>query len=89
VEEELTSPGFVMLSTDMAMFYGSLDRKTKLLIVAREDLEHIYNMEEQGGPAVTSLAPYSILPPYSGPVTSKAFFLMKKRIASEAFFLEN
>ncbi|KAK1644273.1 hypothetical protein QYE76_062078 [Lolium multiflorum] len=62
VVEELKSPGSVMLSTNVVMFYAPSDGKTKLLIFAREDLEHIYSTKEQGGPVVTSLAPYSVLP---------------------------
>jgi hypothetical protein len=86
VVEELTSHGFVTLSIDVAMFYRSLDGKTKLLTVAREDLDHIYNTEEEGGLAVTSLARYSILPLYFGPVTSKAFFLDEKEDSFRSIF---
>jgi hypothetical protein len=60
-----------------------------LLIAAIEDLEqYLYNTAEQGDPAVTSLAQYSILPTYSGPMTSGAFFFLKRMTAFETFFLK-
>jgi hypothetical protein len=70
VVEKLASPESVTmtLSADVVMFYGPpSDGAMKLLIATREDLEHIYSTEE--GPAVTSLASYSILPMFSGPMT--------------------
>jgi hypothetical protein len=81
VVEELTSPESVTvtLSADVVMFYGpTSDGATKLLIAAREDLEqYLYSTAEQGDPVVTSLAQYSILPTYSRPTTSGAFFVEK------------
>jgi hypothetical protein len=81
VVEELTSPESVTvtLSADVVMFYGPpSDGATKLLIAAREDLEqYLYSTAEQGDPVVTSLAQYSILPTYSRPTTSGAFFVEK------------
>jgi hypothetical protein len=86
VVEELKSPGSVMLSTNVVMFYAPSDGKTKLLIFAREDLEHIYSTKEQGGPVVTSLAPYSVLPMYFEPTTSEAFFLDEKEDSFRSIF---
>jgi hypothetical protein len=86
VVEELKSPGSVMLSTNVVMFYAPSDGKTKRLIVAREDLEHIYSTKEQGGPVVTSLAPCSVLPMYFEPTTSEAFFLDEKEDSFRSIF---
>ncbi|XBI26740.1 hypothetical protein VPH35_051373 [Triticum aestivum] len=61
-------PESVTLSTDVVMFYRPDPEAggTNVMIAAIEDVEHVYSMEEHGGPAVTALTPHSILPTYSG-----------------------
>ncbi|KAF7036162.1 hypothetical protein CFC21_046903, partial [Triticum aestivum] len=69
---EHASPESVTLSTDVVMFYRPDPEAggTNVLIAATEDVEHVYSVEEQRGPAVTALTPHSILPMYSGLETS-------------------